>query len=101
MKEMNGTARQVAMRRAGAGEDQLTIDNSRGLLADPVLLIHFLPRLYYSTHYPAVADVLCHSSSVSLSTVVLSAFCISSPSYLLLYKTTWPYEFLLHGIVHS
>lgn len=67
MKEMNGTAREVAMRRAGAGEDQLTIDNSRGLLADPVLLIHFLPRLYYSTHYPGVADVLCHSSSVSLS----------------------------------
>lgn len=77
MKEMNGTAREVAMRRAGAGEDQLTIDNSRGLLADPVLLIHFLPRLY-STHYPDVADVLCHSSSVSLNTV---AFLLPLTSY--------------------
>lgn len=85
MKEMNGTAREVAMRRAGAGKDQLTIDNSRlacGSCAPDTLSSSFI----LPTHYPDVTDVLCHCSSVSLNTVVLSNFCISSPYYLLLYK---------------
>lgn len=52
VKEMN----EVAMRRAGAGKDQLTIDNSRlacGSCAPDTLSSSFI----LPTHYPDVADV--------------------------------------------
>lgn len=66
VKEMNGTAREVAMRRAGAGKDQLTIDNSRlacGSCAPDTLSSSFI----LPTHYPDVADVLCHWSFIRLT----------------------------------